>query len=171
MGLLKSKPKISVEDCCRGFYDSQIFKTKMLESVGMDCWSYYLAQSKDLIAEDDQAFSVVDSDSFWHEMTALRMAVFGLECALKVKHKTGLIARQVFFTKCYLEDIRRQDIWDTLLGYNDVIDHSVFMNTDGQSAEIDSAWRRGKFAFLVDLQDADMKSGWKRHRVEVVPKI
>jgi hypothetical protein len=165
MGLLSRKPKMSIEDCCRDFYDSQIFKTKTLDSTTMDSWSFFLAQSKELIAEDDQAFLKVDSDSFWHEMTALRMAVFGLVCSLKVKHKTELIARQVFFTKRYLEDYRRQDIWDTLLGYNDVIDHSVFMNADGQSAEIDSAWHRGKFAFLVDLKDTDMKSGWKRHRV------
>ena len=165
MGLLKSKPKMSIEDCCRDFYDSQIFKTKISNIANMDFWSYFLAQSKDLIAEEDQTFSVVDSDSFWHEMTALRMAVFALAYTIRVKLKLEDMVREVDFTKRYLENNQRVDLWHTLLDYNDVIDHSAFMNDDGRSAEMDSAWQRGRFAFLIDPKDADMDSRWARGRV------
>ena len=54
MGLLSRKPKMSIEDFCREFYDSQMFKAKISNIAGMDVWSYYLAQSKDLVAEDAQ---------------------------------------------------------------------------------------------------------------------
>ncbi len=165
MPLLKSKPKVSIEDCCRGFYDSQIFKTKISNIASMDFWSYFLAQCKTLIAEDDQTFSLVDSDSFWHEMTALQMAVFGLTFTIRVKLKLEDMVREVYFTKRYLEHNRRIDLWHTMLDYNDVIDHSAFMNKAGRSAEMDSAWQRGKLAFLIDPKDTDTDSRWARGRV------
>lgn len=148
MGLFKGKPKMSIEDFCREFYDSQMFKAKISDIARMDFWSYYLAQSKDLIAENDQAFSVVDSDSFWHEMTALRMVVFGLQCSLKVSHKADLIMRQVFFTKRYLEDNRRQDIWDTMGKYNQAIGDSAYMKANGQVADWNSRLGRARITFV-----------------------
>jgi len=165
MALVKSKPRMSIEDCCRGFYDSQIFKTRILKTASIDFWSYFLAQCKAVIAEDDQTFSLVDSDSFWHEMTALQIAVFGLAFTVRVKLKLEHMVREVYFTKRYLEHKRRIDLWDTLLDYNDVIDHSAFMNKAGQSAEMDSAWQRGRVAFLLEPKDAHMDSRWARARV------
>lgn len=148
MGLLSRKPKVSIEDCCRDFYDSQIFKAKISNIARMDFWSYYLAQSKDLIAEDDQAFSVVGSDTFWREMTALRMAVFGLQCSLKVHHKVDPVLRQVFFTKRYLEDNGRQDIWDAMGKYNKAIGDSAYMNANGQAADGNTRWGRARITFV-----------------------
>lgn len=148
MGLFKGKPKMSIEDCCRGIYDSQIFKAKIFNSVGMDFWSCYLAQFKDLVAKDDQSFSAVDSDIFWREMTALRMAVFGLRCSLKVHHKTDLILRQVLFTKRYLEDNGRQDVWDAMGKYNKAIGDSAYMKANGQAADGNSRWGRARIAFV-----------------------
>lgn len=165
MALLKRKPRMSIEDCCRGFYDSQIFKTKIFNTASMDFWSYFLAQCKTLIAEEDQTFSLVDSDSFWHQMTALQMAIFGLAFTIRVKLKLEDMVREVYFTKHYLEHKRRIDLWDTLLDYNDVIDHSAFMNKAGRSAEKDSAWQRGKLAFLIEPKDTDMDSRWARARI------
>ena len=156
---------MSIEDCCRGFYDSQIFKTKISKTANMDFWSHFLAQCKTLIAEDDQTFSLVDSDSFWHEMTALQLAIFGLAFTIRVKLKLEDMVREVYFTKHYLEHKRRIDLWDTVLDYNDVIDHSAFMNKAGRSAEMDSAWQRGRVAFLVEPKDTDMDSRRARARV------
>jgi hypothetical protein len=147
MVLFKGKPKMSIEDCCRGFYDSQIFKAKISDIARMDFWSYYLAQSKDLVAKDDQSFSAVGSDIFWREMTALRMAVFGLACSLKVNHKEDLALRQVFFTKRYLEDNGRQDVWDTMGKYNQAIGDSAYMNANGQ-ADGNSRWGRARITFV-----------------------
>jgi len=165
MALLKRKPKMSIEDCCRDFYDSQIFNTETFGAAGMDFWSRFLAQCKTLIAEGDETFSLVDSDSFWHEMTALQMAVFGQAFTIRVKLKLEDMVREVYFTRHYLEHKRRKDLWDTLLEYNDVIDHSAFMNKAGQSAEKDSAWQRGKLAFLIEPKDINMGSRRARARI------
>lgn len=168
MALLKSKPKMTIEDCCSGFYDSQVFKATISNIDNMDSWSYFLDQCKTSIVEDDQTFSVVDSDSFWHHMTALHMAIFGLAFTIRVKLKLEHMVRQVCSTKHYLEHNRRVDLWHTLLDFNDVLDHSAFMNKSGRSAEIDSAWQRGNFAFLIEPKDADMASRWARARVTFI---
>ena len=139
---------MSIEDCCRDFYDSQIFKAKISNIANMDLWSYFLAQSRDLIAEDDQSFSTVDSDSLWHEMTALRMAVFALAFTIRVKLRLEDMVREVYFTKRYLEHNQRIDLWYTLLDYNGIIDNSAFMNKDGRSAEMDSRWARHRVTFM-----------------------
>jgi hypothetical protein len=165
MALLKSKPRVSIEDCCRDFYDSQIFKTGNPDAADMDSWSYFLAQCKASIAEDDETFLLVDSDSFWHEMTALHMAIFGQAFTIRVKLKLEDMVREVCFTRHYLEHKGRKDLWDTLLVYNDVIDHSAFMNKAGQSAEKASAWQRGKLAFLIEPRDTNMDSGRARARI------
>lgn len=159
MGLLKSKPKMPIEEFCKSFYDSQIFL------VNKDYWAFTLDSLKQQITEADQSFSSVDTDLFWHEWTALRMVLFTSAFTIRVKLKLEYMVREVIFTKRYLEQIQRGDLWFTLLDYNDVIDHSVFMKADGQSAEKDSAWNRGRFAFLVEPRDANMDSRWARGRV------
>ena len=159
MPLFKSKSKTSIEDFCKSFYDSQIFL------VNKDYWTFTIDSLRQQISEADQSFSLVDVDSFWHEWTALRIALFTSAFTIRVKLKLEYMVREVIFTKRYLEQIQRADLWHTLLDYNDVIDHSVFMKADAQSAEKDSAWNRGRFAFLVEPQDANMDSSWARGRV------
>lgn len=159
MGLLKSKPKMKIEDFCRDFYNSQIF------DVNNDYWTFTLDSLGRQISEADQSFLSVDADSFWHEWTALHLALFTQAFTIQVKLKLEYMVREVLFTKRYLEQIQRVDLWFTLLDYNDVIDHSVFMKADGQSVEKDSAWNRGRSGFLVDPKDANMDSRWARVRV------
>ena len=171
MGLFKGKPKMTVEDFCEAFYDSRFFNTKTVsylretEEVPKDSWASHLDLLKKMVAEADQSFSSVDTALLWQEMTALHMGVFALEFTIRVKLKLEDMVREVFFTKHYLEHNQRVDLWHALLDYNDVIDHSVFMKDDGRSAELDSAWKRGWSAFLIDPKDADMNSAWARGRV------
>lgn len=183
MGFFDKKPKMTIEDCCRGFYDPMALKTQVISgfskiensnSSGIvvetdiyhpDFWSDFVGGCKKLIATIDGSFSTVNIDLFWHEMTALRMELFTLACSYKVKFKLEDLVREVFFTKHYLENYKRTDLWDSMLEYNDLIDHSAFMKADGESAEKQSAWRRGRIAFLVDPKDANMESAWCRERV------
>lgn len=171
MGLFKSKPKLTIEDFCKAFYDSQISNTKTIstlketEEVPKDSLASYFDGFKKMVTEADQSFSSVDTNLLRQEITALHMGVFALEFTIRVKLKLEYMEREVFFTKHYLEHNQRVDLWHILLDYNDVIDHSVFMNADGRSAELDSAWKRGWSAFLIDPKDADMNSAWARGRV------
>ena len=62
-------------------------------------WDITLDSVKKRIAEVDQSFSSVDTDSFWHELTALHMAIFALAFTLMVKLKLDYMVRGVHFTK------------------------------------------------------------------------
>lgn len=162
MGLFKSKPKTTIEDSCKTFYGF-LFSNK--EEIKEDSWAFHLEKVKEIVTEADQSFSSVNTDLLWQEMTALHMEVFALAFTFRVKLKLEDMVREVFFTKHYLENNQRLELWYALLDYNDVIDHSAFMTAEGRSAEMDSAWQRGKFAFLIDPKDADMNSAWARGRV------
>jgi hypothetical protein len=170
MGLFKHKPEMSIEECCRGFYDSQIFKAETVTDFTkyqadtpdiprIDFWSHLVASFKNYVAEDDPSFSAVDSDILWREMTALRMAVFGLECSLKVRHKEDLIVRQVLFTKRYLENNGRQDVWDAMKIYNQVIGDSAYTKADGQAVDKKSMWGRRRWVFVNEMRWGMFK-GW-----------
>lgn len=166
---MSSRTKTTIEEFCKDYYDSQIFNSKTFpypsETVQKDNWALFLDNVKEIITAADQSFASVDKDLLSREMLALRLAGLALEFTLEVKLKQEYMMRQVYFTKYYLEDTKRIDVWRALLDYNDVIDHSVFIKNDGQSAELDSAWKRGWAAFLIDPKDADMTSPWARGKV------
>ena len=147
MGLFSSKSKMSVEDCCRIFCDSLILKAKTV-FAGTDSWPYVLTQFRDQLVEADQLFSTVDLDTFGREMTALNVAIFGQQCSRKLHHKIDMVLRPALFTKGYLEENRRQDIWDSMVKYNKVIGDSAYMRADGQMADGNSGWGRGRIAFV-----------------------
>ena len=122
MGLFRSKPKPTIEDFCKAFYDSQIFNAKTVPflretgEVPKDYWAFYLDKVKEMVTEADQSFSSVDTDLLWQEMTALRITVFAMAFTIRVKLKLEDMVREVFFTKHYLEHSQRVDLWYALLG-------------------------------------------------------
>lgn len=118
---MKSKPKISVEECCKEFYDRNVFHAII---VGIDGWSDFLDTVFKSIAEVDSLFVGVDTKLFQREMTALRIEVFALAFARKVKRE-DLTLVQSFFTRRYLEENGKLDIWDIMLEYNHAISDSV----------------------------------------------
>ena len=133
MGLFKSKPKISIEESCKQFYDSQIFHAII---AGTDFWSDFLDTVSKSVAEADQSFSLVDPSVFQREMTALRMELFGLAWSHKFKREEFTLP-QSFFTKRYLEENGRLDIWDIMGGYNQAIARSAVTTANGEQMD---AW-------------------------------
>lgn len=129
MGLLNHKPKLSIEECCRQFYDKGIFHSII---AGTDVWSGLLDTYFESIAEVDQSFLSVDPMLFRNEMTALRMELFAfaLGCSKKFNTEKYTFA-QSFFTRRYLEENGRLDIWDIMGEYNQVIAYSALANGNG----------------------------------------
>ena len=128
MGLLSRKPKVTIEECCKQFYDSSVFGA----TVGdLDVWSEYLNIVSKSVTEVDQSFSLVDPNLFRQEMTALRMELFGLACSKKLKREE-LALRDSFFTKRYLEDNGKLDIWDIMGEYNQAIAQSANLTERGE---------------------------------------
>ena len=128
MGLFSRKPKISIEEFCREFYDTQIFHPIIAE---IDVWSAFLETVSKSVSEADQSFAAIDLTLFRKEMTALRMELFGLAWMHKFKREEYTIP-QSLFTKRYLEENGRLDIWDIMGEYNQAIAQSSVMTATGE---------------------------------------
>lgn len=127
---LEIKPEFRVEDCCRQFYDDNIFDGT---TVGKDDWYDLLDGYFKSIAEVDQSLSSVDQELFRNEMTALRMVIFefALGCSKKFdKDEFALPAS--FFTRSYLEKKKRLDVIDIMPAYNRAIARSATMDANLQ---------------------------------------
>jgi len=116
MGLLRRRPKQGIEDFCRVFYD-QVFQP-ITNSTALDSSSWKSAF--DSIVQDDQSLAGVDRDTFYQEMTALRIELFGLALTHYLKDEKYSL-REITFTKKYLEEKGQLQLWDTMLEYNQTI--------------------------------------------------
>jgi len=128
MPLFERKPKISFDEYCRQFYDKGIFHSII---AGQDVWSGLLDTYFESIAEVDQSFLSVDPVLFRNEMTALRMELFAFACSKNSKTAKYAI-RQSLFTRSYLEENGRLDIWHIMGAYNQAIAMSATMNRNGK---------------------------------------
>lgn len=126
MRLFSHKPKTSIEDFCREFYDSQIFCGKTGDEGGA---STFWQNAFTSITKSDPSLAKVDRDLFRREMTALRMELFGLALVHFFEQQskeyaqdyTKCMMREVVFTKSYLEQNGHLDIWEIMLCYNETI--------------------------------------------------
>lgn len=128
MGLLSRKPKIGIEEFCREFYDTQIFHPII---AGTHVGSAFLETVFKSVSEADQSFAAIDPTLFRKEMTALRMELFGLAWMHKFKREEYTIP-QSLFTKRYLEENGRLDIWDIMGEYNQAIAQFSVMTATGE---------------------------------------
>lgn len=128
MGLFKSKPKISIEESCQQFYDSQIFHAVV---NGTDLWSSFLDAVKNSVVEAAPSFKAIDMNLFLREMTALRMEVFALAWLAKFKREKFTLT-QSFVTWHYLVENGRLDIWDAMGEYNQALAQSITLTATGE---------------------------------------
>lgn len=149
MGLLNRKPKTSIEDFCRQFYDSVVFHPII---AGEDFNKVWWDTVFDSVAEDDKSFAVIDKSSFTQEMTALRLELFGLAWGHKFKKEKFIIPQSVF-TRHYLEESERLEIWDIMGEYNQASAQSAKMTESGQQMDV-------RQAVLVNKARADMFDKW-----------
>lgn len=149
MGLLKRKPKIGIEEFCREFYDTQIFHPIIAE---IDVWSAFLETVSKSVSEADQSFARIKRAAFEREMTALRVELFGLAWGHRFKREQFTIP-QSLFTKRYLEENGKLEIWEIMGEYNQAIAESVTMTESGEQM---NAWRIAK----ANLVRANMFDKW-----------
>jgi hypothetical protein len=127
---LESRPAFRIEDCCRQFYDENIFGET---TVGTDVWADLLNNYFESIAEADQAFSAADKELFRNEMTALRMILFAFALGdSKNSNEDEFAIPASFFTRSYLEKKGRLDIFEIISAYNRAIARSAIMDANLQ---------------------------------------
>jgi len=116
----KKKQEVSLNDFCRNFYEKYII-SPMIGGV-VDAGAVYNDTVKRSIVEADHNFANIDSQRFAAEVVILRFELF----ALAWLHKFGdrLAVAQSTFTKHYLHEKKRDDIWNDSESYNQAIARS-----------------------------------------------
>jgi hypothetical protein len=153
MGLLSRKPKYTMEEFCRCFYDSQVFDPHVGgTNVGLVLWQYMYNS----IAEADESFKSIDFSKFQEEMKALRMELFALAWFDRFKLERYAIP-QSLFTRRYLEENGRAVIWDAMSDYNRVLARSFFLTRTGE--EMKAREGRAKLASISGMRH-EMAMKW-----------
>jgi hypothetical protein len=156
MGLFSRKPKVSIEEFCRHFYDTNIFNTFI---GGIDANLEWWQNAYNSIIEVDKSFKAVDFNKFQDEVTALRMELFGLAWQEKFKSERYTVP-QSLFTRLYLQGIDKTQIWDVMGEYNQKIAMCATMTEDGkQIGEVGGGSGRAK-AVGINKSRADMADRW-----------
>ncbi len=142
MGLLSRKPKVSIEEFCREFYDSRVFNPTI---AGVDAVRVFLESGFKSTVEADQSLKVINFAKFQEEMTALRMELFALAWLEKFGREQFTIPQSVF-TKRYLEEKGKTQIWDIMGEYTKALDRSATLTKTGE--EMEGRMLRGRITFL-----------------------
>ncbi len=120
MGLFTTKKEVRLEDFCRDFYETQILNSKIgEESVNPN--AMYAEVLKKSITEIDNSFANVDVQKLTDELTVLRFELFALAWTHKFINGKNVIAQSAF-TKRYLKEKGKEDIWKGMEIYNNAID-------------------------------------------------
>lgn len=128
MGLLKRKPKIGTEEFCREFYDTQVFHPVV---AGTDVGAVFWETAFDSVVEADQSFAAIDKAVFQREIMAIRLELFGLAWGHRFKQDKFAI-EQTVFTKHYLEERNKSELWDIMGEYHQAIAESAMMTETGE---------------------------------------
>jgi len=107
--------KISIEDFCHDFYDNNIFDP----TIGGVYYGSVLLQH--IIEKVELISNNVDKRKIIDELIALQIELLGLFCTHKFI-SGEIVIRQNFFTKNYLIENGKTEIWNSMYDYNDIID-------------------------------------------------
>lgn len=148
MNFFTRKPKVHLDEFCRGFYD-RAFRSDI---NGMNLYTSILDIERQSVMEADSSFVGVDPQLFVAEMTVLRYEVFGIAWLHEAGDKYA--AAQSEFTKRYLEEHGELDIWESIEPYNQAVARS---STLGQKSDNPSG--RAYLASL-NIMRADSFDKW-----------
>lgn len=153
MPLFKSKTKLSIEECCKQFYDRDAATI-----AGVDAWSIMLDVIFETIVERDQSFASIDRTLFRNEMKALRMELFALAWSQRFKQDKYTFPQSVF-TRRYLQENGNLHLWDVMGEYNRVVSQSVI--TDAKGAKFSG--RAGNAAIVAfNFFRAELAKEWMK---------
>lgn len=128
MPLFSSKPEVELQAFCRDFYDGQVFQAVIGEE---DTQQAFWDACYDSLVTADEQFRVVKPRNFYREMLAVRLELFTLAWMHKQKKYSAALG-QVAFTKEYLENVGREDLWEAIRQYGNAVGSSVVMADPGK---------------------------------------
>ncbi len=132
---------VNLEDFCRDFYDNQILNPTIGGvNVGTVLPDY-------VIGEIDPAFAHVDKQKLADELMALRFELFALAWTHKFVSGRVVVAQSAF-TKHYLHEKGKDDIWSGMHDYNGMI-ASVTLNWLTKLGKMNLIWNYSKRKELI----------------------
>jgi hypothetical protein len=131
MGFFSKKPRVRLDDFCRDFYDRNILYSHP-EVARLGYAQVFCDTIKCSIGKVDPRFAAVDSELLKAEMTLVRFEVFGLAWLHQQGNKRA--AEQSEFTRLYLEESCRTDIWEAMQPYNKASARSSTLGRTGETA-------------------------------------
>jgi hypothetical protein len=154
MSFFSRKKEVDLETVCRLFYDNIIFNCKI---NGQDINALFFDQLRLSLIDSDSKFVNIDSKKFNYEIVVLQFELFSLAWLYQFGEK--LAVAQSTFTKKYLLEKERKDIWDILESYNQAVARS---GTAGKSETkpIDRAYLGRVMLMRTDLFDQYHKEGY-----------
>ena len=149
MGFFTSRPKVPLDDFCREFYDTHLLHPVV---AGINMARTFSETIKRSVTEVDPQFADVEIELLMAELTVIRFEVFGLAWLHQQGDKRA--AEQSDFTRVYLENSSRTDIWEAMVPYNQAIAQS---STLGRTSET----RTGRaYLTFVNSMRADLFDRW-----------
>lgn len=118
MSLFSRKPKVELKKFCRDFYDTQILNPIV---GGIDAGNAFSDVVKKNIVEVYPGFSKIDTKKLNEEIKVIRLELFALAWTHKFVSGKIVVAKSDF-TKSYLREKDRDDIWTGMEPYNNMID-------------------------------------------------
>jgi len=145
MGLFSKKQKVDLEEFCRIYYNDVILNPKE------DITKEYPEIFKKEIVEAIPEFESVSLEKIKEEIKVLTFELFAL--AWIHNFGEGLAIKQSIFTKKYLYEKGRNDIWEGMEFYNGAISHSIVVKL----SELNKAYLIKKKTDLFDKYYATYK--------------
>lgn len=118
MGL--SSGEASIDETNRRYYDEYIFPD---DESAIATVEQFAATAKEDICKIDSTFKKADLAHLASELAVLRLEVFALAWLHWFGHESAIDQRH--FTRIYLQDMGRSDLWEHMADYNEAIADSV----------------------------------------------
>jgi len=154
MTFFNKKQEVELETCCRLFYENVILNCVV---NGLDVNVIIFETLKNSLIAVDQNFANIDSQKFNYEIIVLQFELFALAWLHPFGNK--LAVDQSTFTKNYLHEKKRDDIWDAMEPYNQAIARSSTFGKTSKNA-LDRVCLGTVFKTRADLFDQFYKKGY-----------
>jgi hypothetical protein len=149
MGLFSHKAKTDAVEFTRHFYDRYVFGP---DPTGGDFALAFADTNRRLISEADASFAEVSLAKLKEELLALRLEMIGTAWTHESKAEAALAVSE--FTKQYLANIGRSDLWEAMTDYNQAVAQSATYGTDPKSR-----MGRGRITFVNSMR-AELFDDW-----------
>lgn len=151
MGLFSRKSRTNADEFSREFYDKFVFGSVR----GMDIEASYAEVVRTNISKLDSSFAAVRLENLTKELRAVHMEMTGTAWT---HASTWEVASEVSkFTKQYLTDLDRLDLWDAMGAYNQIVSQSA---TKGEDERLRAVIAKQRVDLFDDLTNKELDREW-----------